>query len=162
MLTLNFFIFKIIYQCDNFLNIILLLLNFVIIHTVLSVFLLKKKNKQVVTGGIPSKLWSNHSLLLVSACIFSDCCTKCYSHPSLYSGYKSKYICLVFVYMHIVKPCCKNIQHSGQNDVQKIQTLFLELSWSSHYNIASHSHSSMQQNRSFTPPSNGSIIPAVL
>lgn len=41
-------------QCDNFLNIIPLLLNFVILHTVLSIFLLKKKNKKVVTGGIPS------------------------------------------------------------------------------------------------------------
>lgn len=140
------------YQCDNFLNIIPLLLNFVILHTVLSIFLLKKKNQKVVTGGIPSKLWSNHFLLLVSACIFSDYCTKYDSLPSLYSCYKSEYICRwqrdTFVYMHmlyIVKPCCKNIQHSDQNAVQKIQTFFLWLPWSSHYNIASHSHSPMQQ-----------------
>lgn len=144
------------YQCDNFLNIIPLLLNFVILHTVLSIFLLKKKNKKVVTGGIPSKLWSNHFLLLVSACIFSDYGTKYDSLPSLYSCYKFEYICEwqhnAFGYMHIVKPCCKNIQHSDQNAVQMIQMFFLWLSWSSHYNIASHSHSPMQQNRSFTPP----------
>lgn len=122
-------------QCDNFLNIIPLLLNFVILHTVLSIFLLKKKNQKVVNGGIPSKLWSNHFLLLVSACIFSDYCTQYDSLPSLYSCYKSEYICGrqrdAFVSMHmldIVKPCCENIQHSDQNAVQKIQTFFLGLS----------------------------------